>query len=163
MLINLFCGLLILYLIVVLIEIILFSIHCFLHKEQSNCLTITKPIHCLCSIVTLIISGALLLNFLDFDMSIWWFYVIFGLAVMISIPLMLVVIFWKITWTDKVIKYRNPFGYWKSYDIENVYLINRKQYTTVMFQDEKITDYNFMLLNILHIKAFETLLKVRSN
>ena len=82
---------------------------------------------------------------------------------MISIPLMLVVIFWKITWTDKVIKYRNPFGYWKSYDIENVYLINRKQYTTVMFQDEKITDYNFMLLNILHIKAFETLLKVRSN
>ena len=163
MLINLFCGLLILYLTVLFMDIILFSIRCFHRKEQSNCLTISKPIHCLCSIVTLIITGALLLNLLDFNMSIWWFYVLFGLAVIISIPLMLVVIFWKITWTDEVINYRNLFGYWKSYYIENIHLINRKQYTTIMFQDKKITDYNFMLLNILHVRAFETHLKVCSN
>ena len=115
MLINLFCGLLILYLTMLFMDIILFSIRFFHRKEQSNCLTISKQTHCLCSIVTLIITGALLLNLFDFDMSIWWFYVLFGLAVIISIPLMLVVIFWKITWTDEVINYRNLFGHWKSY------------------------------------------------
>lgn len=163
MLIKLFCGLLILYFIVVFIDIILFSIRCFHRKEHSNHLTISKPIHCLCSIVTLIVIVALFLNLLDFDISIWLFYVIFGIAVIVSIPLMLIVIFWKITWTNEVINYRNLFGCWKSYDIENIHLINKKQYTTIMFQDKKITDYNFMLLNIWHVRTFETFLNVRSN
>lgn len=163
MLIKLFCGLLILYFVVVFIDVILLSLRCFHRKEQSNCLTISKPIHCLCSIVTLLVISALFLNLLDFDMTIWWFYVIFGIAVTVSIPLMLEVIFWKITWTNKVINYRNLFGCWKSYDIENVHLINTKQYTTIMCQNKKITDYNFMLLNIWNVRAFETFLKVRSN
>ena len=163
MLIDLFCSLLMLYFLSIFIDIILFSVRSFSQKSKSTCLSISKPTHYFCSVITLIIIVALFLNLLDFDMSIWWFYVIFGLAVIISIPLMLVVIFWKITWTDEVINYRNLFGYWKSYDIEHIHLINRKQYTTIVFQDKKITDYNFMLLNILHVKAFETFLKVRSN
>ena len=163
MLIKLFCGLLILYFIVVFIDITLFSIRCFHRKEQSNYLTISKPIHCLCSIVTLLVISALFLNLLDFDTTIWWFYIIFGIAVVVSIPLMLEVIFWKITWTDEVINYRNLFGRWKSYDIENVHLINKKQYTIIMFQGKKITDYNFMLLNIWNVRTFETFLNARSN
>lgn len=162
MLINLVCELLILYFIVVFIDIILFSIRCFHRKKQSNCLTISKPVHYLCSIVTLIIIGALFLNLLDFDMSIWWFYVIFGLAVIISIPLMLVVIFWKITWSNETLRYRNFLCHWKTYNIDKIYLTNKKQYTIIMYQGQKVTDYHFMLLNIWNVRAFETFIKSRS-
>ena len=163
MIIDLFCVLLILYFLSILIDIILFSIHCFLQKRQSNCLSISKPIHYFCSAVILIIIFALFINLLDFDESLWWFYVIFGLAVLVSIPLMFVVTFWKITWTKQTIQYRNPFCRQKSYDIENIYLINKKQYTIIMYKGKKVTDYNFMLLNIWDVRAFESFLKIRSN
>ena len=148
MLIDLFRGLFILYFLIIFIDIILFSIRCFSRKRQSNCLTISKSIHYFSSVVTLIIIVALFLNLLDFDMSLWWFYVIFGLAVIVSIPLMLVVVFWKVTWTRETIQYRNLFCVRKSYNIENVRLVSKQQYTTIICNDKKVTDYNFMLLNI---------------
>ena len=163
MLINLFCGLLILYFLVIFIDIILFSIRCLLQKTQSNCLSISKPTHYFCSVVTLIVVVALFLNLMDFDASLWWFYVIFGLAVLVSIPLLLVVAFWRVTWTKETIQYRNLFCYQKTYDIENIHLINKKQYTTITYKNKKVTDYNFMLLNIWDVRAFETFLKTHSD
>ena len=163
MLIGLFCGLLILYFLVIFIDLILLFIRCFSKKRQSNCLSISKPTHYFCSVVTLIIIGALFLNLFDFDMSFWWFYVIFGFAVLLSIPLMLVVVFWKVTWTKETIQTRNLFCVRKSYDIENIHLINKRQYTTIMYKGKKVTDYNFMLLNIWDVRKFETFIKTHPN
>lgn len=159
MLIGLFCSLLILYCLSIFIDIILFSIRCFYKEKQSNCLRISKPIHYFCSAVTLIVTIALLLNLLDFEASLWWFYVIFALAVLISVPLMLVVVFWEVAWNQKTIQYRNLFGVRKSYDIDNVHLVNKRQYTTIMCKGKKVTDYNFMLLNIWDVRAFESFFK----
>ena len=162
MLISLFCDLLILYFIIISIDIILFSIRCFHKKKLHNCLTISKNIHYLCSILSSIMIVALFLNLLDFDGALWWFYIIFGIAVLISIPLMLVVVFWKVTWSNETIHYRNPLCHWRTYNIEDIRIINRNQYTTIMYQDKKITDYNFMFLDIWDVREFEIFLKTRS-
>lgn len=163
MLIDLFCSLLMLYFLSIFIDIILFSVRSFSQKSKSTCLSISKPTHYFCSVITLIIIVALFLNLLDFDASLWWFYAVFGSATLISIPLMLVVVFWKVTWTEKTLKYRNPFCIQKSYDLENIHLINNKQYTTIMYKSKKVTDYNFMLLNIWDVREFENFLKTLSN
>lgn len=159
MLIDLFCILLILYLLAILVDIIHFSFRCFIRKDCNNCLVISKSIHYLCSTLTSIVVVALLLNLMDFDTSIWWFYIIFGIAVFISMPLMFVVVFWKVTWSNETLYYRNPLGHWKTYNIEDVHLISRKQYTTIMYGNKKVTDYNFMLLYIGNVKDFEMLMK----
>ena len=76
---------------------------------------------------------------------------------------MLVVVFWKVSYNRKTMQYRNLFGVRKSYDIDNVHLVNKKQYTTIMYKGKKVTDYNFMLLNIWDVRAFETFLKKHSD
>lgn len=162
MLINLFCILLRIYFLLIFVDVIFLSCTLFISQHKSNHLVVPKVTHYLCSILSSIMVVALYLNLKNFDNSIWWFYIIFGLAVIISIPLMLWVVFWKVEWTEQILSYRNLIGYKKIYNIDEIYLISRKQYTTIMHKEKKITDYNFMLLKISDVRNFEMFLKKNS-
>lgn len=163
MLIRLFCLLLAFYFLIILAEMILFSFRCFRRKDSTNRLAFSKSAHYLCSTLTLIVVIALFFNLRDFDISLLWFYIIFGIAVFITVPLMFVVAFWEITWSNETLHYRNPLGRGKAYKIENIHLIQKDQYTTIMYQNRKVTDYSFMFLNIWNVIAFETFIEKNSS
>jgi hypothetical protein len=91
-----------------------------------------------------------------------WFYIVFGNAVIVSIPLMLWVFFWKIEWLDEKIYFRNLFGLRQTYDVKKIHLLSKKQFTIIMYQNRKITDYNYLLLNISNVKKFEIFVKQHS-
>lgn len=76
---------------------------------------------------------------------------------------MFVVAFWEITWSNETLHYRNPLGRGKAYKIENIHLIQKDQYTTIMYQNRKVTDYSFMFLNIWNVIAFETFIEKNSS
>ena len=43
--------------------------------------------------------------------------------------------------------------------VKKIHLLSKKQFTIIMYQNRKITDYNFMLLNISNVKKFEIFVK----
>ena len=153
---------LILYCLFIVIDLIMVAINKGIKKTQRNALNVPVATHLLCSFLTLIITIALVLNLVDFDASLMWFYILFGCAFLVSVPLMLWVVFWRIEWAEDKIYYRNLFGLLKKYDAKSVRLISRKQYTFIMHQDRKITDYNFMLLNVTDVKKFEAFIALNS-
>ncbi|MBR3812027.1 MAG: hypothetical protein IKJ16_06860 [Agathobacter sp.] len=156
MLNNLIILILRIYLLFLLIELVMFSIKCRRNNKVNNVLSPAKGVHLLCSVLSIVITMALYLNYVDYNDSIIWFYIIFGIATIISIPLMLWVIFWRIEYNEEMIRYRNLIGARKKYSIKEVYLIERNQFTEIMNDNKKITDYNIMLYNIEDVKKFET-------
>ena len=163
MLISLLICALTVYCLFVVFDIIIFTVNQHIKKTRINTLAVSRSTHYLCSSLTLIITIALLLNIIDFDGSLTWFYIVFGSAVIVSMPLMLWIVFWKVEWTEQTLSYRNLIGYKKIYNITEIYLISRKQYTVIMHKGKKVTDYNFMLLKISDVRKFEMFLKKNSN
>ena len=159
MLISLLICVLSLYCLFVVFDIIIFTVNQHIKKIRINILAVPRSTHYLCSSLTLIITIALLLNIIDFDSSLMWFYIVFGSAVIVSIPLILWIVFWKIEWLDEKIYFRNLFGLRQTYDVKKIHLMSKKQFTIIMYQNRKITDYNFMLLNISNVKKFEIFVK----
>ena len=142
---------------------ILLPFNRFASQQKANHLVVPKPTHYLCSILSLLVVVALYFNLKYFDVSLMWFYIIFGLAVFISIPLMLWAVFWKVEWTNQSLYYRNLIGHTKTYNIDEISLISRNQYTSIMHKGKKITDYNFMLLKISDVREFEMFFKENQN
>lgn len=163
MLKSLVCIILFLYIVFISIELVAFTIRRRKCNPHNKSITVSDGIHYLSSIIAIIITFALWLNTIDYDNSILWFYVIFGTASVVSVPVILWVVFWKIEYNDKELLYRNILGICRKYDINSIYLKSKNQYTTIMYEHKKLTDYNFMLLNIIDVKDFETFVKSKND
>ena len=159
---NLLCGVLILYFSVIVFDIVFYSVKCLNKKKNINTMAVSMSTHYLCAVLSAMVDIALYLNIKDFDEADVWFYIIFGVAVMISIPLMLWAVLWKVEWTDKKLYYRNFLGQKKQYRIEEVYLLSKPRSTYIMYRDKKITDYSEMLYSFIDICSFENFIKVNS-
>ena len=163
MLRNLICTILLLHIVFVIVELIVFSLKTKKYVSQNKIISVPKGTHYMCSILAIVITSALCLNVIDYDASILWFYIIFGSATVVSALLVMWAVFWKLEYNDKELICRNIFGLCRKYDINDVYLKFKNQYTFVMLKDKKITDYNFMLLDIFDIKDFETFINAKIN
>ena len=140
------------------VHMIFYSIKLLLKNQTHICgkLSTSKFTYYLCSLLSLIVALALYLNFKDYDNSIIWFYVIFGLATILSMILVLWNIMWRVEYTNRLLVYRNIFGTIKKYDIEKIWLTSKNQYTSIMINNKKITDYNFMFMDIEEVRTFES-------
>lgn len=156
---NLLCGVLILYFSAIAFDIIFYSVKCLIKKKNANIITASKSTHYLCAVLSAMVDIALYLNIKDFDKADVWFYIIFGVAVIISIPLMLWVVLWKVEWTNKKLYFRNFLGQKKQYRIEEIYILSRPHSTYIMHRDKKITDYSEMLCSFIDICNFENFIK----
>ena len=151
------------YILLLLIELVMFSFKCGRKNKVNNTLAPAKGIHFLVSALSIGVTTALYLNYMDYDDSIIWFYVIFGIATIISMLLMLWVIFWRVEYNEETLEYRNPLGIRKKYNIKEIYLVEKNRYTEIVTNNKKITDYDIMLYNIHDVIKFERFIESRKH
>lgn len=141
MLNSLICCFLSLYILFLLISTIFYTINnlSFAKKKNNkNKLSFSKGIVYLCLTLSFLVTLALYLNLMDYNSSILWFYLIFGIATAISIILVFHVVFWKVEYTNETFTYRNTLGVKKEYCINEIVLIPKKRYTVIAWNRKKL-------------------------
>ena len=151
-----------LYIVFLLAEAIIFLIRCKKSKKQYQTLSASKNIHCIASFLSAMTATALCLNLLDFDSEYLWFYALFGAMTLLSIPLMLCVLLWRIEYTNDLLIYRNFLGIKREFSINDIWFKNKDAQTIIMAGKKRVTDYTFLSVNIFDAIRFEAFVDKRN-
>ena len=151
------------YIVFLIAEIVVFVIRCKRTPKHPQTLSASKAMHCIASFLSIMTATALCLNLLSFDSEYLWFYILFGAMVLISVPLMLYVFFWKIEYTNELLIYRNFIGIKRKYPISDVWLKYKKENTIIMKKEKRVTDYTIFSVNIFDAIQFEAFIEKRNS